>query len=130
MRQVNQLLEKEVSSPGTEMENKSAGENSLILHILHAIGRLQENYILSGAKISFLCPVFLGVTIGLSLRFGASLGDDLRLSDECWKIIVGESSPERDQPVQISSDRILSEEIKGGIIRHGITTLIPEVRFC
>lgn len=80
------------------------------------------------------------MAVGLAMRYGAKLQDNLYLSDECWKIIVGEGGAHTgdelptDEFVTISGKIAvekgeISETLKGKIIRHGITTIIPEVLF-
>jgi hypothetical protein len=67
----------------------------------------------------------------MSMRFGVSLGNDLWLSDDCWKIFIGEGSSGGDNdalpPSSVGETAVISEELKGAIIRQGITTIVPEV---
>lgn len=75
----------------------------------------------------FIELLWTGVAIGLSMRFGVSLGCNLMLNDESWKIFVGESSA-IDSGHSGGSGLNVDEALKGGVIRHGITTVVPEVK--
>ena len=108
VRQIRELSQ----SVGGGIENSAsleAGEINLILHIFYA----------------------LGVAIGLAMRYGVALLSDLMLSDECWKIIVGEDAKVEELLNGFSTGHkvVVSENLKGSFIRRGITAVVPEVGF-
>lgn len=55
-----------------------------------------------------------------------TLGDDLSLPEECWRVFVDERAEISDSPMPTTAG-FLTEDLKSSIIRHGITTIIPEV---
>jgi hypothetical protein len=113
---------------GTGAGALSAGELSLLLHILHA----------------------LGVGVGLCLRCGVALPPSLArltLSPHCWRIIVGEEGEGEGEgeegedsgsaigrgsravsvPQSSGGGGGISEGMKGAVIRRGIISVVPEV---
>ena len=70
-----------------------------------------------------------GVTIGLSLRFGVSLGPDISLPESYWRTFVSESLASPTVETCSSGEIILSDSFKAALMRQGITTVVPEVFF-